>query len=119
MKWQNIGSAPCYQPYRLAYRLTNNEDQQIVVGNVTVNNWMPGEVELFTEEFFKQPPDLPPGRVVDVGDTIRLPDNLSPGTYILSLGVVGVDDENPIVQLGINGRSEDGWYPLSTVSISQ
>ena len=23
MKWQNTGSAPCYQPYRLAYRLTD------------------------------------------------------------------------------------------------
>ncbi|OHB73865.1 MAG: hypothetical protein A2V70_11430 [Planctomycetes bacterium RBG_13_63_9] len=21
MKWQNVGSAPCYKPYRLAYRL--------------------------------------------------------------------------------------------------
>jgi len=24
MKWQNVGSAPCYKPYRVAYRLTND-----------------------------------------------------------------------------------------------
>jgi len=24
MKWQNTGSAPCYKPYRVAYRLTND-----------------------------------------------------------------------------------------------
>ena len=23
MKWQNIGSAPCYKPYRVAYRLSD------------------------------------------------------------------------------------------------
>ncbi len=25
MKWQNVGSAPCYKPYRLAYRLSNDQ----------------------------------------------------------------------------------------------
>ncbi len=119
MKWQNIGSAPCYQPYRLAYRLTKNKEQQIVVGNVTVDQWLPGEIELFTEEFFKQPADLPHGKVVDVTDTIQIPSNLSPGTYTLSLGVVGVEDAKPVVQLGIKGRSESGWYSLSTVNIAR
>jgi len=33
----------------------------------------------------------------------------------LSLGVIGQDDTKPVVQLGIKGRSEDGWYPLSTI----
>jgi len=27
MKWQNVGSAPCYRPYRLAYRLTDARGQ--------------------------------------------------------------------------------------------
>ena len=27
MKWQNTGSAPCYRPYRLAYRLSNDTRQ--------------------------------------------------------------------------------------------
>ena len=120
MKWQNTGSAPCYRPYRLAYRLTDSDgDHRAFVGGVTVNKWLPGQIGLFTEEFFKEPADLPPGEVVDVADSIVLPDNLSPGTYTLSIAVVGEEDSEPVVQLGIKGRADDGWYPLSTVTISQ
>ena len=118
MKWRNTGSAPCYRPYRLAYRLTDsNGNTRVFAGDVTVENWLPGEIELFTEEFFKQPADLPPGKVVDVGDSIRLPDNLSPGEYKLSIAVVGEETTEPLVQLGIEGRDEGGWYPLSTLEI--
>ena len=120
MKWQNVGSAPCYKPYRLAYRLSNDEGyEKVFVGTVTVNKWLPGSIELFTEEFFKEPADLPPGEVIDVADSIQLPHDLSPGTYTLSIAVVGTEDTKPIVRLGIKGRSEDGWYPLSTVNISR
>ena len=120
MKWQNVGSAPCYKPYRLAYRLANDQGyEKVFVGTVTVNKWLPGSIELFTEEFFKEPADLPLGEVVDVADSIQLPHDLSPGTYTLSIAVVGTEDTKPIVRLGIKGRSEDGWYPLSTVNISR
>jgi hypothetical protein len=120
MKWQNTGSAPCYRPYRLAYRLTDSDgEHQAFVGGVTVNKWLPGEIELFTEEFLKQPADLPPGEVSDVADLIRLPDDLLPGTYKLSIAVVGENDTEPVVQLGIEGRNEEGWHPLSTVAISR
>jgi len=117
MKWQNVGSAPCYKPYRVAYRLSNDQGYgKVFVGTVAVNKWLPGSIELFTEEFFKEPKDLPPGDVHAVADTLSLPDDLLPGTYTLSLGVIGQDDTKPVVQLGIKGRSEDGWYPLSKLS---
>ena len=104
------------KPYRVAYRLSNDQgDEKVFVGTVAVNKWFPGSVELFTDEFFKEPKDLPPGDVHAVADTISLPDDLSPGTYTLSLGVIGQDDTKPVVQLGIKGRSEDGWYQLSTI----
>jgi hypothetical protein len=118
MKWQNSGSAPCYRRYRLAYRLTDDDGRhRSFVGKVTVNEWLPGEIELFTEDFFKQPADLPPGEVVDVADSIRLPDSLTPGTYELSIAVVDQTDDEPVVQLGIEGRNDDGWYPLSTLEV--
>ena len=84
MKWQNVGSAPCYKPYRLAYRLSNeNGYSKVFVSNVTVNRWLPGSIDLFTDEFFKEPKDLPPGDVADVTDTITLPDDLAAGQYTL------------------------------------
>lgn len=119
MKWQNVGSAPCYKPYRVAYRLANEQGgERVVVSQVTVNKWLPGSIEPFTEEFFQEPADLPPGEVIDVSDSIPLPHDLSPGNYSLSIAVVGPDSK-PIVRLGIQGRSEDGWYPLSTLSVSR
>jgi hypothetical protein len=120
MKWQNVGSAPCYEPFRVAYRLSNDLGRaKVFVGKLTVDQWLPGSIELFTEEFFKEPKDLPPGEIVDVAETIRLPDDLTPGTYSLSVAVVGQDGTKPVVQLGIKGRSEDGWYPLSKLTISR
>ena len=132
MKWQNVGSAPCYKPYRVAYRLTNDQGFQMVfVSEVTVNRWLPGSIELFTDEFFKGPKDLPPGKVYDVADTISLPKDVTPGQYQLSLGVVGAfhrrdtedaaphEQARPLVQLGIEGRDKDGWYPVSKLVVTR
>jgi hypothetical protein len=119
MKWQNMGSAPCYRPYRLAYRLTDEAGRERVLpGQVVVNRWMPGSMPLFTEQFMKEPPDLPPGEVVDAGERIVLPADLAPGAYTLSIGVLNEQGAGPpIVMLGIKGRDKDGWYPLSRVEV--
>ena len=117
-KWQNVGCAPCYQPYRVAYRLGNASGyQKVFVSPTTVNHWLPGSIELFTPEFLKMPKDLPPGPVNEVTDSINLPANLPPGDYTLSIGVVDANSEQPVVRLGITGRDQDGWYPLSKVAI--
>jgi hypothetical protein len=120
MKWQNIGSAPCYKPYRVAYKLSNQPGQsRTLVGTVTVNQWMPGSVQIFNEEFLKQPPDLPPGEVVAVSDRVTLPADMPAGEYDLAVGVVGEDSAEPVVRLAIQGRASDGWYPLSKITISE
>jgi hypothetical protein len=120
MKWQNTGSAPCYRPYRLAYRLANSTGAaRVFTSKITVNRWLPGSIVLFTEEFFKQPADLPPGEVANVQDTMPLPPDLAPGEYIVSIAVVGEKDEKPVVRLGIKGQDGDGWYPLSRVAVAR
>jgi hypothetical protein len=118
MKWQNVGSAPCYRPYRVAYRLSNDDGyEKVSVGEVTVDKWLPGSIELFTEDFFKQPADLPPGEIHDVIGTIALPADIPAGEYVLSVGVVGVDTTQPVMQLGIKGRNKEDWYPVSEVKV--
>jgi hypothetical protein len=117
MKWQNTGSAPCYRPYRLAYRLTNDAGYgKVVRSKVAVNRWLPGSIDLFTAEFFKAPQDLPPGEVVAVSDSLALPADIPAGQYVLSLAVVG-EEGKPVVRLGIKGRADDGWYPLSKLGV--
>ena len=49
--------------------------------------------------------------------TIALPGDLAPGDYTVSIAVVGETDEQPVVRLGIKGRADDGWYPLSKVEV--
>ena len=120
MKWQNVGSAPCYRPYRLAYRLTRGPGGGTVFASkTTVNRWLPGSIKLFTEEFFKQPADLPPGDVHEVRDGIPIPGDLAAGDYALSIAVVGEKSEEPVVRLGIKGRGDDGWYPMGKVSVTR
>lgn len=119
MKWQNLGSAPCYRPYRLAYRLTDDHGRAFVgVGNLTVNRWLPGSIDVFTEQFFREPRDLPPGEIMNESDHVILAENLRPGRYALSLAVVD-HRQQPVVRLAIAGREEDGWYRLSEVWVTE
>ncbi len=118
MQWQNTGSAPCYRPYRLAYRLASDTgDVKVVVCSQTVGRWLPGSVPMFTPEFFREPPDLPPGPVNVVNDRLQLPGRMPPERYTLSIGLVGLDDEKPQVQLGIAGRGADGWYAVGQLAV--
>jgi hypothetical protein len=117
MIWRNIGSAPCYRPYRVAFRLTGPRGRRhVFVTNITVEKWMPGSVPLFTEEFFKAPPDLPEGAPVKIETTIGLPEDLPAGEYDLGLAVVGSDDA-PVLHLGIKGREKDGWYEMGRLRL--
>src|SRR5688572_3646822 len=120
MRWQNVGSGPCYRPYRLAYRLTDAKGvSHLSVGGVTVDKWMPGSVALFTPEFFKSVPDLPGGEVVAVNDKVEIPAGLAAGEYTLSIGIVPENGVEPVVRLGIKGRTGEGWYPVSRISIRE
>ena len=118
MTWQNIGSAPCYKPYRLAYRLRGEPGfSKVCVSEITVNRWLPGSMELFTDAFLKQPGDLPAGDRVTIGDAVALPADLPAGVVELSLAVVDATSSAPVVRLGIKGRAIDGWYPLGKVRV--
>ena len=143
MKWQNVGSAPCYRPYRLAYRLTplppregqgegrgamsptlshplpERERGVVIPSTITVNKWMPGSVPLFTEDFYKGEWDLPNGEVNDVPDKVTLPADIPPGRYRLAIAVIGESTLTPAIRLGIQGRAEDGWYPLSEIEVAR
>jgi len=117
-RWQNAGSAPCYRPYAVAWRLRAGATTVKQIGPATVNVWMPGEVEVFTEEFLKSPPDLPPGPVNEVAEKFALRGDLLPGDYEVGVAVVDPDTAAPVVRLAIEGRAEDGWYPVSRLRVT-
>jgi hypothetical protein len=39
------------------------------------------------------------------------------GEYDLAIGIVGENSKEPLVRLAIKGRTADGWYPLSKLTI--
>ncbi len=117
MKWQNVGSAPCYKPYQVAYRLSNDSGfSKTFTGSIAVDRWLPGSIGMFTPAFFNMPSDLPPGETNVALDNIALTD-VPPGKYRLSIAIVD-GSSSPVVRLGIKGRAADGWYPLSKLRVA-
>jgi len=62
---ENIGVAPPYRRYRLAFRLRQGEVSELIVSPSDVTRWLPGDIWL--DEKRPLPPSLKPGKVdVDV-----------------------------------------------------
>ncbi|MCC6729467.1 MAG: DUF4832 domain-containing protein [Chthonomonadales bacterium] len=118
-RWQNVGSAPCYRPYRVAWRLRRAGATRAQALGRAVSGWMPGEVALFTPEFLESPPDLPPGPIVAERDRLTLRADLDPGEYALEVAVVDPATRAPAVRLAIEGRATDGWYPVSHLRVTR
>lgn len=112
-QWRNVGSAPCYRPYQVAWALRRGGQVVAKQLGATVSEWMPGEVDLFTDEFLAAPPELPPGPLNACDDTLRAPADLAAGEYELAVAVVDPATGGPVVRLGIEGRGDDGWYAVS------
>lgn len=95
--WENIGVAPPYKPYRLAYRLRSSDGETVWVGesSARVETWLPGAIQ--------------------VHDAFLLPAGIRGGEYELDVAVLSPDNDDAAVQLAIAGRRADGWYALSSV----
>ena len=104
MTWQNLGNTPAYRSRRLTYRLVGNGTSTRFTSEADIREWLPGEPILTTERL-----ELPPG--------------LSPGLYTLEVGLPGeagrAPETTPLppIQLAMDGRTSEGFYPLSTVEL--
>ncbi|HEX30183.1 TPA: DUF4832 domain-containing protein, partial [Candidatus Poribacteria bacterium] len=96
MIWENVGVAPPYRDYLLAFRLTG-ENEFVFVSDTSIKGWLPGEIEIAEE--------------------LKLPEDLKPGRYEFALGLLDPLTREPAIQLAIAGRGEDGWYPLSHIEV--
>ena len=76
---------------------------KVIVGNVAVNRWLPGSIDLFTPEFFKEIKDLPPGK----STTFQTRSPCLP-TFLLGNTRFPLPSwthsSAPVVRLGIKGR---------------
>jgi hypothetical protein len=95
--WENKGVAPCYRDFVLAFRLKNPGTSVLLPAEVDIRNWLPGDI------------------VYD--DQVFLPLALPEGEYALELALLDKKTRIPKVRLAIEGRTEEGWYPLGTIQV--
>ena len=97
--WENKGVAPCYRAWPLALRLKGETKSHVLATDADIRAWLPGD-------------NLYDGAVFIPADT-------PPGDYEIAIGVLDALTREPLVKLAIAGRTEDGWYPLGKVRVSE
>ncbi len=97
--WANVGTAPVYRNYRIAYRLRDSGGSVAVmkVSETDLTTWLPGEYQ--------------------VDEAIDIPADMVPGTYFLDIAVLDVEEDLPAIELAIEGKRSDGWYVVSGVTM--
>ena len=94
MQWENVGVAPPYRDYYLAFEFRNKQGKSLVaMTKASIKGWLPGKKT--------------------VAVTIAIPKQMPKGQYEIALGVVDPATKKPAVRLAIEGRDKDGWYPVS------
>jgi hypothetical protein len=99
-RWENVGVAPFYRTWPLAYRLRLSSDHAVAQWRSTVDTrrWLPG---VFHE----------------VRDTVAVPKGVLAGTYSLDVAILSEDGRLANVDLAIKGKRADRWYRVSEVMI--
>lgn len=97
--WENKGVAPCYRPFRLALRIRRDDFSRVLPLDADIRAWLPGD-------------SLANGAVT-------LPADALAGTYELETGILDERSDQPRVQIAIEGRTGDGWYPIGNIRIRE
>jgi hypothetical protein len=97
--WENIGVAPIYHPWPLAYRLRASADRVVATWRSAANlmSWLPGPHQV--EEVVLVPADVPAA------------------TYSLDVAILTQDATAAHVKLAIEGKLPDNWYIISKVTV--
>jgi hypothetical protein len=105
-EWENIGVAPPYRGYNVAFelrpmarRMMNPDDFVRFTSDVDLRKWLPGKHELTIDH--KLPPEVKPGR------------------YQLCLALLDPYTNEPSVRLAIEGIDSNLWYSLSEIEITE
>jgi hypothetical protein len=97
--WENLGVAPVYHPWPLAYRLRSDADEVVAewTSSADLVTWLPGPHQ--------------------VDDVVQVPGDVAAGTYSLEVAILTEDESRAHVLLAIEGARADRWYALSEVQV--
>jgi len=94
----NIGVAPIYRPYKLAWRFTQGATERVVESAQDIRTWMPDQPTWFRE-------------------TIVLPVGFDLGEVVVSVGIIDPVTRRPVVRFAIGEVAPDGWHPLTSMDV--
>jgi hypothetical protein len=95
--WDNKGVAPIYKKYLLAVRLKNDKRSEVIITDADINSWFPGD------------------NLYD--DAVFIPRDMPAGVYQMQIGIVDPQSQEPKVNLAIQGKNPEGWYPMGNIEI--
>jgi len=127
-KVKNVGSAPFYENWQLAFVLIDEITKQIVwkepIPNVDIRNWLPGDkYSLTTKKYqtlakeytidatFKVPSTITTGQYM-AGITILEPYSQSPGVFFAVKNFLAKSQTQPLCRIGI-GQDLVGDYEVN------
>ena len=100
MAWENKGVAPPYHPFGLQVRMTppaeSTAEPVVLETSADVRTWLPGPSE--------------------VSESLSLPGSMPAGTWTIAVGITGTPGV-PMLNLAIEGRDAEGWYPVSAIEV--
>ncbi|MHA6606755.1 DUF4832 domain-containing protein [Photobacterium damselae] len=104
--WINTGSAPSYNNYSVAWKLTNIITNTSIVFNTKndITNWYPSDIKDNIQPEYIQK------------DTFALPTDLKQGRYKLQVALVD-KNQQPQINLAIEGKTNDKWYDIGFLYI--
>lgn len=99
-RWENIGVAPIYHDWPLAYRMRSAADKLAAkwISAAQLRRWFPSVQH-------------------GVEDIVVLPEDIPDGSYDLDVAILDQSGRAPFVDLAIAGKRQDGWYTISTVMV--
>ncbi len=98
MWWLNAGVAPIYRDYQLSLQLHSASRSVVLPIPADLTRWLPGDA------------------VVD--ESLYIPADLPAGVYTVEVGILDRQSGSPVIELGIEGKQQDGWYPMGSVTVT-
>jgi hypothetical protein len=97
MWWLNAGVAPVYAEYDLVMELRSPGQSARIPVPVEVRKWLPGDA------------------VYD--GSLYIPPELAPGAYDVRIALLDPRTGKPAIRLANEGRQQDGWYQLGSLTV--
>jgi len=95
---ENIGVAPLYHHYPLAFRFSQGEKSVVVLTPHDPRSWLPGDTW--------------------INDQAYLPACFTAGEVMIHVALVDAATKTPRVRFAAEGTDDDGWLPMDTIEVN-